>query len=96
MEWITKSSYDASQKAVVFETGHFSVYGIGYKNPAPAFTDITGHWAADNILFAASRGLLSGISDTTFSPVSYTHLDVYKRQELRYAVIARKKKKPLC
>ena len=68
VEWITKSSYDASQKAVVFETGHFSVYGVGYKNPAPAFTDITGHWAADNILFAASRGLLSGTSETTFSP----------------------------
>ena len=68
VEWITKSSYDASQKAVVFETGHFSVYGIGYKNPAPAFNDITGHWAADNIIFVASRGLLSGTSDTTFSP----------------------------
>ena len=68
VEWITKSSYNASLKAVVFETGHFSVYGVGYKNPAPVFTDITGHWAADNILFAASRGLLSGTSDTTFSP----------------------------
>lgn len=68
VEWITKSSYNASLKAVVFETGHFSVYGVGYKNPAPAFTDITGHWAADNILFAVSRGLLSGTSDTTFSP----------------------------
>ena len=68
VEWITRSSYDASQKAVVFETGHFSVYGIGYKNSAPAFTDIQKHWAADNILFVASRGLLSGISDTTFSP----------------------------
>ena len=68
VEWITRSSYDASLKAVVFETGHFSVYGVGYKNPAPAFTDITGHWAADNILFAASRGPLSGTSDTTFSP----------------------------
>lgn len=68
VEWITKSSYDANLKAVVFETGHFSVYGVGYKNPAPAFTDIHNHWAADNILFAASRGLLSGTSDTTFSP----------------------------
>lgn len=68
VEWITRSSYDASLKAVVFETGHFSVYGVGYKNPTPAFTDITGHWAADNILFAASRGLLSSTSDTTFSP----------------------------
>ncbi len=68
VEWITKSSYDASLKAVVFETGHFSIYGIGYKNPVPAFTDIRNHWAADNILFAASRGLLYGTSDTTFSP----------------------------
>ena len=68
VEWITRSSYDASLKAVVFETGHFSIYGIGYKNPVPAFTDIHNHWAADNILFAASRGLLSGTSDTTFSP----------------------------
>ena len=68
VEWITKSSYNASLKAVVFETSHFSVYGVGYKTFVPAFTDITGHWAADNILFAASRGLLSGTSDTTFSP----------------------------
>lgn len=68
VEWIAKSSYNASLKAVVFETGHFSVYGVGYKTFVPAFTDITGHWAADNILFAASRGLLSGTSDTTFSP----------------------------
>ena len=68
VEWITKSSYNASLKAVVFETGHFSVYGVDYKTFVPAFTDITGHWAADNILFAASRGLLSGTSDTTFSP----------------------------
>lgn len=68
VEWITKSSYNVSLKAVVFETGHFSVYGVGYKTFVPAFTDITGHWAADNILFAASRGLLSGTSDTTFSP----------------------------
>ena len=68
VEWITKSSYDASLKAVVFETGHFSVYGVGYKTFVPAFIDITGRWAADNILFAASRGLLSGTSDTTFSP----------------------------
>ena len=68
VEWITKSSYNASLKAVVFETSHFSVYGVGYKTFVPAFTDITGHWAADNILFAASWGLLSGTSDTTFSP----------------------------
>ncbi|MCB6493929.1 S-layer homology domain-containing protein [Coprococcus catus] len=68
VQWITKSSYDADQKAVIFEAQHFSIYGVGYKNPAPAFTDITNHWAKDNILFAASRGLFSGTSKTTFSP----------------------------
>ena len=68
VQWITKSSYDADQKAVIFEAEHFSIYGIGYKNPVLAFTDIQNHWAADNILFVASRGLLSGTSDTTFSP----------------------------
>ena len=68
VEWLTKSSYDADQKAVVFEAAHFSVYGVGYKPPVPAFTDISGHWAKDNIIFAASRGLLSGTSETTFSP----------------------------
>ncbi len=67
VEWIAKSSYNASQSCG-FETSHFSIYGVGYKTFVPAFTDITGHWAADNILFAASRGLLSGTSDTTFSP----------------------------
>ena len=39
-----------------------------YASTPTTFTDITGHWAADNILFVASRGLLSGTSDTTFSP----------------------------
>ena len=68
VEWLTKSSYNADQKAVIFEAGHFSVYGVGYKNPAPVFTDITGHWAADNIIFAASRGLLAGTGNNQFSP----------------------------
>ena len=36
--------------------------------PRQTAGDIHNHWAADNILFAASRGLLSGTSDTTFSP----------------------------
>ena len=45
IEWLTQSSYDADQKALIFEASHFSIYGVGYKNPAPVFTDITGHWA---------------------------------------------------
>ncbi|MCI9506641.1 MAG: hypothetical protein HFF62_08605, partial [Oscillospiraceae bacterium] len=68
VEWLTKSSYDPDLGAVVFETGHFSIYGIGYKNPVPAFTDIQNHWAEDNIIFAASRGLLTGTGNNQFSP----------------------------
>ena len=68
VEWLTKSSYDADQKAVIFEAQHFSIYGVGYKNPVPNFIDINGHWAKEHILFTVSRGLFSGISETTFSP----------------------------
>ena len=55
------------QRNVIASTGHFSVYGVGYK-PAPAFTDTAGHWAKADIDFAASRGLLNGTGDATFSP----------------------------
>ena len=87
-QWITKSNYDADQKAVIFELTQPGVYGVGYDAKMPAFTDIENHWAKDNILFVVSRGLLNGTSETTFShntgmtrgTVSYTHLDVYKRQ----------------
>ena len=68
VQWLTKSSYDADQKAVIFEAQHFSIYGVGYKNPVPNFTDINGHWAKEHILFTVSRGLFSGTSETTFSP----------------------------
>ena len=68
VQWINKSSYNMDQKAVIFVAEHFSIYGIGYKNQIPAFTDVNNHWAKDNMLFVVSRGLLSGTSATTFSP----------------------------
>ena len=68
VQWISKSSYNMDQKAVIFAAEHFSIYGIGYKNQIPAFTDVNNHWAKDNMLFVVSRGLLSGTSATTFSP----------------------------
>lgn len=68
VQWLTKSSYDADQKAVIFELTQSGIYGVGYDAKTPAFTDITGHWAKDNILFVVSRGLLNGTGDTTFSP----------------------------
>lgn len=30
VQWLTQSRYDAAQKAVVLETDHLSIYGIGY------------------------------------------------------------------
>lgn len=68
VEWLTQSSYDADQKALIFEANRCHVYGVGYKNPVPVFTDITGHWAANNIIFVASRGLLDGTGNDQFSP----------------------------
>ena len=70
VQWLTKSSYNADQKAVIFEAQHFSVYGVGYQNSVPNFTDINGHWAKGHILFTVSRGLFSGTSENTFSPDS--------------------------
>lgn len=34
------------------------------------FTDISSHWAKDNILYAVQKGLFTGVTDTTFSPDS--------------------------
>ncbi|MDO4281890.1 MAG: S-layer homology domain-containing protein, partial [Peptococcaceae bacterium] len=33
-----------------------------------SFTDVSGHWAEDDILYATRRGLFAGTSATTFSP----------------------------
>lgn len=68
VEWLTKSSYNTDLGAVIFETGHFSIYGIGYKGSVPIFTDIKNHWTEDNIIFMANRGLLAGIGNNQFSP----------------------------
>ena len=65
--YLTDSSYDAKRGTVVFSTNHFSTYGIAYK-ASSQFTDIDGHWAKDDILFVANRGLMTGTSATTFSP----------------------------
>ena len=63
---LTNSSYESGK--VIFGRNSLSIYGIGYKTPAPAFTDATKHWAKDNIDFVASRGLIVGTTATTFAP----------------------------
>lgn len=42
-QWITRSSYDADQKAVIFELTKSGVYGVGYKAKKPVLTDINNH-----------------------------------------------------
>lgn len=68
VQWLTKSSYDADQKAIIFQMTQAGIYGVGYDAKVSAFTDIENHWAKDNIFFVVSRGLLNGTSATTFSP----------------------------
>ncbi len=63
---LTNSSYDNGQ--LIFGRNSLSTYGVGYKAPAPAFTDTLMHWAKDSIDFVASRGLISGTGATAFSP----------------------------
>ncbi len=43
VQWLTKSSYDKEKKAIVFDTNHFSVYGVGYKENIYEFKDIENH-----------------------------------------------------
>ena len=66
-EWLYQSSYDLSSGNLIGSTGHFSVYGVGYK-PAPAYADTVNHWAKADIDFAASRGLLAETGEATFTP----------------------------
>ncbi|WP_352400828.1 S-layer homology domain-containing protein [Anaerotignum sp.] len=68
VHWLVNSVYDSAEKVLRFNTNHFSTYGIGYKQANPAFSDIAGHWAEEDIAFVVSRGLFSGTSATTFGP----------------------------
>ncbi|RYD06068.1 hypothetical protein N752_05945 [Desulforamulus aquiferis] len=68
VHWLTSSVYDSVEKVLRFSTNHFSTYGVGYKQDAPAPTDISTHWAKDDIQFVINQGLLTGTTSTTFSP----------------------------
>ena len=66
-EWLYQSSYDLGSGNLTGSTGHFSVYGVGYK-PAPVYADTVNHWAKEDINFVASRGLLGGTDENAFVP----------------------------
>ena len=66
-EWLYQSSYDLGSGNLIGSTGHFSVYGVGYK-PVPAYADTMNHWAKEDINFVASRNLLGGTGENVFVP----------------------------
>lgn len=66
--WMETTSYAPHTGMMLISTTHFSVFGVGYKQNTPTFTDTTNHWAKDDIQFVAARGLLTGDTATTFSP----------------------------
>ena len=65
---IADSVYDANRSCVIFTTGHFSVYGVGYTAPTKKYKDISTHWSKEAIDYVTGRGLLTGISETSFAP----------------------------
>ncbi|TCL59868.1 Ig-like protein group 2 [Kineothrix alysoides] len=65
---IQNSTYDVNSKSIIFDSNHFSIYGVGYTAPSEKFTDVSAHWAKEFIDYVVGRGLLSGTSTTTFSP----------------------------
>lgn len=68
---IKDSAYDADMGGIIIPTWHFSVYGVGYTVPSAKFTDVDTHWGKESIDYVVGRGLLSGTSETTFSPNAY-------------------------
>lgn len=42
------------------------------ESPTVTFTDISGHWAEDDILYAAANGLMNGMGDGLFVPDANT------------------------
>ena len=68
VQWITKSSYDADQKAVIFEAIQMGVYGVGCDKRLPAFTDIGDHWAKEAVKSMQQAGVLAGQMGNPFDP----------------------------
>lgn len=57
------SYYDNTSKKLIMHTDHLSTYGVAYKNTSSNLTDITNHWAKEEISFVVARGLLTGTNN---------------------------------
>lgn len=66
IEWLNHSSYHNG--FMVAGVDHFSTYGIAYKISTPTYTDITDHWAKNDIEFVAARDLFTVSKINEFSP----------------------------
>ncbi|MCR8631289.1 S-layer homology domain-containing protein [Paenibacillus radicis (ex Xue et al. 2023)] len=59
--------YDSASGMVTFKTSHFSSYAIVYD--LKSFQDLSSvSWAKKSIEVMASKGIISGVSDTSFNP----------------------------
>ena len=66
IEWLNHSSYHNG--FMMAGVDHFSTYAVAYKISTPTYTDITDHWAKNDIEFAAARDLFTVSKTNEFSP----------------------------
>lgn len=67
LETVTNGVYDAKTGTVLFTTGHFSSYAIGYNKVS--FKDVApGAWYESAVSFVAARGITYGIGGGSFGP----------------------------
>jgi hypothetical protein len=62
------SAYDPVSGCIVFTTPHLSIYGVGYTAPSEKYTDIKSHWAKESIDYLVDKGMIDGVTETTFAP----------------------------
>ncbi len=62
-----RGSYSAETGTVVFKTGHFSNFVIGY-NPIEFNDVVKGAWYEKAAVFTAARGIVTGLDEATFGP----------------------------
>ena len=75
---MASSQYDFEKKCMTFKTPHFSKFAIVYELEKQqetqtslniSFTDVPkGNWAEEAIYYLVQKGLVSGTTETTFSP----------------------------
>jgi hypothetical protein len=66
---VPNGRYDAATGKVTFTTTHFSKYAVAFVNKT--FADIGKYtWAKNQIEVLASKGIIGGTSETTFSPAN--------------------------